>query len=75
MTSNIILSSYRPRCSKHVYNPKSIINSNRISCDVNEDDNDGLLNNGARANEYIQSDQLWSYLLNIKRNTIPNMKL
>ncbi|CAF5035877.1 unnamed protein product, partial [Rotaria sp. Silwood1] len=61
--------------SKNSYNPKSIINSNQIPCDANDDANDGLLNNGARTNEYIQSDQLWSYLLNIKPKSTPNMKL
>ncbi len=61
--------------SKNIYNPKSIINSNQIQCDINDDDDHGLVSDGARSNEYIQSDQLWSYLLNIKPNSAPNMKL
>ncbi len=61
--------------TKNVYNPKSIINSDRIRCDINDSDDHGLVSDGARSNEYIQSDQLWSYLLNIKPNSAPNMKL
>ncbi|CAF1519061.1 unnamed protein product, partial [Rotaria sordida] len=63
--------------SKNVYNSKSISNNDRIPCDVNNDDTNGTLNNSAstKVNECIRSDQLWSYLLNIKPNAAPNMKL
>lgn len=61
--------------TKNVYNPKSIINSDRIRGDINDDDDDGLVSDGTRSNEYIQSDQLWSYLLNTKSDSAPNMKL
>ncbi|CAF4456851.1 unnamed protein product [Rotaria sp. Silwood2] len=63
--------------SKNVYNSKSISNNDRIPCDVNDDDTDVTLNNSAstKANECIRCDQLWSYLLNIKPNSAPNMKL
>ncbi|CAF4315940.1 unnamed protein product, partial [Adineta steineri] len=62
--------------NKNIYNPKSVIQGDRVSCDTVDDDNDNNpLNNDSKANECIQSDQLWSYLLNIKPNTTPNMKL
>jgi hypothetical protein len=63
--------------SKNAYNSKSISNNDRIPCDVNDDNIDGTLNDSSnkKVNEFIRSDQLWSYLLNIKPNAVPNMKL
>lgn len=56
---------------KLVYNPKSTIDNDENKCVINDDEEDDIAYDHASVNEYIQSDQLWSYLLNIK----PNMKL
>jgi hypothetical protein len=61
--------------SKNVYNPETTINNDVTKCDIHDDEEDGLAYDDASLYEHIQSDQLWSYLLNVKPNTAPNMKL
>ncbi|CAF3555850.1 unnamed protein product [Rotaria sp. Silwood1] len=62
--------------SKNVYNSESATNNNyEILCDIIDNEKDDILNKDQDSKGYIQSDQLWSYLLNIKPNTTPNLKL
>ncbi|CAF1253342.1 unnamed protein product [Rotaria sp. Silwood1] len=62
--------------SKNVYNSESATNNNyEILCDIIDNEKDDILNKDQDSKGFIQSDQLWSYLLNIKPNTTPNLKL
>ncbi|CAF1285731.1 unnamed protein product, partial [Rotaria sp. Silwood1] len=62
--------------SKNVYNSESATNNNyEILCDIIDNEKDDVLNKDQDSKGFIQSDQLWSYLLNIKPNTTPNLKL
>ncbi|CAF1972684.1 unnamed protein product [Rotaria magnacalcarata] len=62
--------------SKNVHNSQSTTNNNyEVLCAINDTEKDDLLNIDQDSKEHIQSDQLWAYLLNIRPNTTPNMKL
>ncbi|CAF4382747.1 unnamed protein product [Rotaria magnacalcarata] len=62
--------------SKNVHNSQSTTNNNyEVLCAINDTEKDDLLNKDQDSKEQIQSDQLWAYLLNIRPNTTPNMKL
>ncbi|CAF4370412.1 unnamed protein product, partial [Rotaria magnacalcarata] len=50
-------------------------NNYEVLCAINDTKKDDLLNKDQDSKEHIQSDQLWAYLLNIRPNTTPNMKL
>ncbi|CAF4140400.1 unnamed protein product, partial [Rotaria magnacalcarata] len=50
-------------------------NNYDVLCAINDTEKDDLLNKDQDSKEHIQSDQLWAYLLNIRPNTTPNMKL
>lgn len=56
------------------HNDKSMKND-RISYVIDNDINATSPNNGATANESIQSDQLWAFLLNVKPQSTPNLQL
>ena len=61
--------------SKNVYNPTSTISHDEVQRDINNDKENSSVYNDTSTNLYIDSDQLWSFLLNIKLNTTPNIKL
>ncbi|CAF1510945.1 unnamed protein product, partial [Rotaria magnacalcarata] len=62
--------------SKNVHNSQSTTNNNYdVLCAINDTEKDDLLNKDQDSKEHIQSDQLRTYLLNIRPNTTPNMKL
>ncbi|CAF4552462.1 unnamed protein product [Rotaria socialis] len=69
-------SIYFFKWDKNVHNSQSTTNNNyEVLCAINDTEKDDLLNKDQDSKEHIQSDQLWAYLLNIRPNTTPNMKL
>ncbi|CAF1323796.1 unnamed protein product [Rotaria sordida] len=60
--------------SKKDYVPISTVNDNSDSLYDNNDEEVELVHKNQKKDEYVRSDHLWSYLLNINPNSTPNMK-
>ena len=61
--------------SKAIGNSEATTDNLSDQCNIDENEESNLLPEGPNTNDVIRSDQLWSYLLNVKPNTTPNMRL